>query len=118
MGIGGGLVPLPLSLFWETKLLFAAGSAIGGLAAQLLGVPSLAVHQPRTAIPTKSLSSPPAVPAIPEGGFTNCCEVNDYIVTYHLDGAYTIDPPTAVAIRDDRYKLVENTYIPYLEGQA
>jgi hypothetical protein len=44
--------------------------------------------------------------------------VNDYIVTYHLDGAYTIDPPTAVAIRDDRYKLVENTYIPYLEGQA
>ena len=62
--------------------------------------------------------NPPAVPAIPEDGFTNCCEVNDYVVTYHLDGAYTIDPPTAVAIRDDRYKLVENTYIPYLEGQA
>jgi hypothetical protein len=63
--------------------------------------------------PTKD----PPVPPIPSTGFTNCCQVNQYVVTYGVAGAFTIDPPTAVAIRDDQYKLVENTYIPYDPNQ-
>ena len=41
----------------------------------------------------------------------------DYVATYGLADPYTIDPPSAVAVRDDRYKLVENTDVPYTQGQ-
>lgn len=37
--------------------------------------------------------------------------MNAYVTTAGLD-PFTIDPPDAVAIRDDSYKLVRNTYIP------
>jgi len=49
--------PLPRTLFCETRLLFTAGSAIGGSAVAVVGVRALAAHQPRTPIPTKSLFS-------------------------------------------------------------
>src|SRR5688572_14169003 len=50
--------PLLISVFWLTRLLFAAGSACGGDSVQLRPGTSLtAVHQPRTPIPTKPLFS-------------------------------------------------------------
>lgn len=49
------------------------------------------------------------VEGIPAGGFKLCCEVN----TWLGQPTYVIQPLSAVAIRNDRYKLVKNSYQDY-----
>jgi arylsulfatase A-like enzyme len=55
----------------------------------------------------------PSIPSTPEDQYTSCCQVNAYVTKYNrTESPYTIDPPAAVAIRDETFKLVRNTYIP------
>jgi hypothetical protein len=49
----------------------------------------------------------------PEAGFKYCCEVNGFVVAKGYD-PYDITPLTAVAIRNDRYKIVQNSLKAYV----
>ncbi|MGB7291189.1 MAG: sulfatase-like hydrolase/transferase [Thermodesulfobacteriota bacterium] len=52
----------------------------------------------------------------PEAGFKFCCEVNAFVVENGYD-PYDITPLTAVAIRNDRYKIVQNSFKEYVSQQ-
>ncbi|MEA2627165.1 MAG: hypothetical protein QOD06_3210 [Candidatus Binatota bacterium] len=50
----------------------------------------------------------------PEDGFVYCCEVNAFVVADDLvDEPYNITPLVSVGIRNDRYKIVENSFNAY-----
>jgi hypothetical protein len=58
----------------------------------------------------------PSIPSTEDEQFSSCCQVNAYVTQYGLHEPFTIDPPSAVAIRDAVYKLVRNTFIPDADG--
>jgi hypothetical protein len=67
-----------------------------------------------------STQCPPASEApdcqpVPADGFTECCQVLAWQASANIDvSSMTITPLEAVAIRNDSYKLVQNTLTPYV----
>jgi hypothetical protein len=54
----------------------------------------------------------------PPDGFTYCCEVNAFVVANHLvDMPYTITPLVSVGIRNDHYKIVQNSLNAYVSQE-
>ena len=61
-----------------------------------------------------SPTSPDCQP-VPPGGFTECCQVLAWEASNEVDvSSITITPLAAVAMRNDSYKLVQNTLTPYV----
>ena len=57
----------------------------------------------------------PITAGAPEGGFTYCCEVNAFVVANgRVEMPYNITPLVSVGIRNDRYKIVENSVLAYV----
>lgn len=55
----------------------------------------------------------PLTVGIPPGGYTLCCQVNAFRDS-QMQSLYGILPLVSIAIRDDDYKLVENSYSAYV----
>jgi hypothetical protein len=55
----------------------------------------------------------PDVAGVPADGFDFCCEVNAFVAGQGQE-PYSIAPLSALAIRNDRYKIVENTGKAYV----
>jgi hypothetical protein len=55
----------------------------------------------------------PLTVGIPPGGYTLCCQVNAFRDS-EMQTLYDILPLVSIAIRDNTYKLVENTYSAYV----
>ncbi len=52
----------------------------------------------------------PDQPGVPAGGYTQCCEVNQY--QYRNEQTmFTLQPLSAEAVRNDFYKVVQNHYV-------
>jgi len=58
----------------------------------------------------------PVTAGVPPEGFTYCCEVNAFVVSTG-DPPYDITPLTAVGIRNDRYKIVQNSLKAYVSQE-
>lgn len=58
----------------------------------------------------------PITAGIPKEGFTYCCEVNAFRAAQGQP-LYSIPPLTAIAIRDEAYKLVENNWNNYVSPE-
>jgi hypothetical protein len=60
----------------------------------------------------------PMTDGVPPEGFTYCCQVNAYLVGQcedpSCDPPYTITPLVSVGIRNDHYKIVENSLNDYV----
>ncbi len=57
----------------------------------------------------------PITAGAPPDGFTYCCEVNQFVVANELVPApYFITPLVSVGIRNERYKIVENSWNDYV----
>ncbi len=54
----------------------------------------------------------PLTAGVPSEGLARCCNVNAFRDTQGQP-TYTITPDSSVAIRDDRYKIVQNTFWAY-----
>jgi len=52
----------------------------------------------------------PDEPNVPAGGYTQCCEVNQYRYT-HGQSLFNLQPLSAEAVRNDFYKVVRNHYV-------
>jgi hypothetical protein len=52
----------------------------------------------------------PDQPDVPVGGYTQCCEVNQYLYD-HEEPMVSLDPLSAEAIRNDFYKVVQNHFV-------
>jgi arylsulfatase A-like enzyme len=52
----------------------------------------------------------PATQGIPAGGFQYCCQVNEWQAAKGAT-TYALQPLGAVAVRNDRYKVVRNTFV-------
>jgi hypothetical protein len=62
-----------------------------------------------------SASEAPDCQPVPADGFTECCQVLAWQASANIDvSSMTITPLEAVAIRNDSYKLVQNTLTPYV----
>lgn len=67
---------------------------------------------------TQCAPTSPDCEPVPAGGFTECCQVLAWLDSNEVDvSSITITPLEAVAIRDDSYKLVQNTLTPYVPAQ-
>ncbi|MBY0278838.1 sulfatase-like hydrolase/transferase [Candidatus Binatia bacterium] len=58
----------------------------------------------------------PDDPGVPPGGFTYCCEVSAYLAAQGQQ-PLLIAPLSALAIRDDRYKIVRNSGKAYVSQE-
>jgi hypothetical protein len=57
----------------------------------------------------------PITVGAPEDGFIYCCEVNAFVVeNERVDEPYNITPLVSIGIRNDRYKIVENSFNAYV----
>ncbi len=52
----------------------------------------------------------PDEPDVPAGGYTQCCEVNQYRYT-NEQSLFNLQPLSAEAVRNDFYKVVRNHYV-------
>ena len=52
----------------------------------------------------------PATQGIPAGGFQYCCQVNEWQAAKGAT-TYALQPLGAVAVRNDRYKVVRNSFV-------
>lgn len=60
----------------------------------------------------------PITAGAPPDGFTYCCEVNQFVVANErVSEPYGIAPLVSVGIRNDRYKIVENTSQAYVSQE-
>ncbi|MEX2208310.1 MAG: sulfatase-like hydrolase/transferase [Myxococcota bacterium] len=55
----------------------------------------------------------PLTVGTPPGGYTLCCQVNAFRDS-EMQSLYNILPLVSIAIRDDQYKIVENSYSAYV----
>ena len=55
----------------------------------------------------------PETEGIPASGYDFCCQVNEFVVAKGSE-AYNILPLVSVGIRNDHYKIVENSYQAYI----
>ncbi|HEY0339720.1 MAG TPA: hypothetical protein VGC34_02845, partial [Steroidobacteraceae bacterium] len=53
-----------------------------------------------------------SVAGVPAEGLQRCCNVNAFLVA-HNQPTYTISPDSSAAVRDDHFKLVQNTTMEY-----
>ena len=69
---------------------------------------------------TASQDIPDGAPVPPIDGVANCCAVNEYIVNElgMPDSRVTVAPGVSAAARDDRFKLVRNITVDYVEGEG
>ena len=58
----------------------------------------------------------PVTNGVPPEGFKFCCEVNAFVVAAG-DPPYDITPLTAMGIRNDRYKIVQNSLKAYVSQE-
>lgn len=57
----------------------------------------------------------PITEGAPPEGFTYCCQVNQFVIANNLvTEAYNITPLVSVGIRNDHYKIVQNTLNAYI----
>jgi hypothetical protein len=56
----------------------------------------------------------PDDPGVPPGGFQYCCEVLQYLTEKGEQADLSIAPLSSLAIRNDRYKLVQNSAMEYV----
>jgi hypothetical protein len=60
----------------------------------------------------------PITAGAPPDGFTYCCQVNQFVVANDLvDTPYTVTPLVSVGIRNDHYKIVENSFNAYVSQE-
>jgi hypothetical protein len=60
----------------------------------------------------------PITEGAPAGGFTYCCQVNQFVVANNLvDAPYGITPLVSVGIRNDHYKIVQNMENAYISQE-
>src|SRR5262249_14689384 len=59
----------------------------------------------------------PDDPAIPAAGFQYCCEVVDYLTEAGEQPALSIAPHSSLAIRNDHYKIVQNSAMQYVSEE-
>jgi hypothetical protein len=55
----------------------------------------------------------PDTPGLPPEGLARCCNVNAYLAAQGQDDLPAIAPDSSIAIRNDRYKIVQNTTFLY-----